>query len=171
MNLRLQALLAIVAFVISVLFVLMPSSPHLMALFIFFAQPLFLIVAVMFLGRVFKELNASIVAIMFLRRLMPGPPDLLLSNRGQRINSRRVPCWDVAGKKRHGTQQTRNGQIYFGIARSYLEQNGFKQARNGNGGRQAGGETDPYVHQSLAENEPEDRSGARAQGHPQTDLV
>ena len=70
MNLRLQALLAIVAFVISVLFVLMPSSPHLMALFIFFAQPLFLIVAVMFLHRVLKELNASIVAIMFLRRLM-----------------------------------------------------------------------------------------------------
>ena len=70
MNLRLQALLAIVAFVISVLFVLMPSSPHLMALFIFFAQPLFLIVAVMFLCHVLKELNASIVAIMLLRRLM-----------------------------------------------------------------------------------------------------
>jgi hypothetical protein len=70
MNLRLQALLAIVAFVVSVLFVLMPFSPHLMALFIFFAQPLFLIVAVMFLRRILKELNASIVAIMFLRRLM-----------------------------------------------------------------------------------------------------
>jgi hypothetical protein len=69
MNLRLQALLAIVAFIVSVLFVLMPSSPHLMALFIFFAQPMFLIVAIMFLRRMLKELNASIVAIMFLRRL------------------------------------------------------------------------------------------------------
>jgi hypothetical protein len=57
MSLRLQALLAIVAFVVSVLFVLRPSSPHLMALFIFFAQPLFLIVAVMYLRRVFKELR------------------------------------------------------------------------------------------------------------------
>ena len=65
MNLRPQALLAIVAFVVSVLFVLMPSSPHLMALFIFFAQPLFLIVAVMFLRRGLKELSASIVAIMW----------------------------------------------------------------------------------------------------------
>jgi hypothetical protein len=57
MNLRLQALLAIVALVVSVLFVLRPSSPYLMALFIFFAQPLFLIVAVMYLRRVFKELR------------------------------------------------------------------------------------------------------------------
>jgi hypothetical protein len=57
MNLRLQALLAIVAFAVSVLFVLRPSSPHLMALFIFFAQPLFLIVAVVFLRRVVRELR------------------------------------------------------------------------------------------------------------------
>ena len=70
MNLWLQALLAIVAFVVSVLFVLMPSSPHLMALFIFFAQALFLIVAVIFLRRVLTELNASIVAIVFLRHLV-----------------------------------------------------------------------------------------------------
>jgi hypothetical protein len=41
-----------------------------MALFIFFAQPLFLIVAVMFLSRVIKELRATVVAVMFLRRLI-----------------------------------------------------------------------------------------------------
>jgi hypothetical protein len=70
MNLRLQALLAVVAFVVSVLYVLRPSSPHLMALFIFFAQPLFLIVAVLFLRRFFKELRDLIISIMFLRRLI-----------------------------------------------------------------------------------------------------
>jgi hypothetical protein len=37
-------------------FVLYPS-PYLMALFAFFAQPLFLIVAVMYLRRVFHELR------------------------------------------------------------------------------------------------------------------
>jgi hypothetical protein len=70
MNLRLQALLATVAFTVSILFVLRPSSPYLMALFIFFAQPLFLIVAVMFLSRVAKELRDLVVAVMFLRRLI-----------------------------------------------------------------------------------------------------
>jgi hypothetical protein len=55
---------------VSVLFVLWPSSPHLMALFIFFAQPLFLIVAVLFLRGVFRELRDLIVAAMFLRRLI-----------------------------------------------------------------------------------------------------
>jgi len=72
MNLRLQAVLAIVAFVVSILYVLRPSSAHLMALFVFFAQPLFLIVALLYLRRGFKELRASIVAVMLLHRLIDG---------------------------------------------------------------------------------------------------
>jgi hypothetical protein len=56
MNLRVQAVLAIIAFLITTAFVVHPS-PYLMALFVFFAQPLFLIVAVMYLQRVFRELR------------------------------------------------------------------------------------------------------------------
>jgi hypothetical protein len=56
MNVRLPALLAIVALLITTAFVLYPS-PYLMALFAFFAQPLFVIVAVLYLRRVFRELR------------------------------------------------------------------------------------------------------------------
>lgn len=56
MKLRLQAHLAIVAFVVTLLFVLYPT-PYLMVLFVFFAQPLFLIVAVMYLHKVFRDLR------------------------------------------------------------------------------------------------------------------
>jgi hypothetical protein len=70
MNVRMQAVLAIVAFVVSILYVLMPSSAHLMALFVFFAQPLFLIVALLFLRSGFRQLRASIVGLMFVRRMI-----------------------------------------------------------------------------------------------------
>jgi hypothetical protein len=56
MNVRLPALLAIVALLITTAFVVYPS-PYLMALFAFFAQPLFVIVAVLYLRRVFRELR------------------------------------------------------------------------------------------------------------------
>jgi hypothetical protein len=56
MNLRLQAFLAIIALLVTTAFVVHPS-PYLMALFVFFAQPLFVIVAVMYLRRVFRELR------------------------------------------------------------------------------------------------------------------
>jgi hypothetical protein len=56
MNLYLPSLLGIVALVVTILFVLWPT-PYLMALFTFFAQPLFLIVAVLYLRRVFRELH------------------------------------------------------------------------------------------------------------------
>ena len=56
MNLTVQAVGAIIAMVITTLFVVRPT-PLLMALFVFVAQPLFLIVALMYLGRVFRELR------------------------------------------------------------------------------------------------------------------
>jgi len=56
MNLTVQAVGALIALVITTLFVVRPV-PLLMALFVFVAQPLFLIVAVMYLGRVFRELR------------------------------------------------------------------------------------------------------------------
>ena len=58
MNLTVPAVGAIVAFVITTLFVLDPV-PLLMALFTFVAQPLFLIVGLLYLGRVFTELRAK----------------------------------------------------------------------------------------------------------------
>ena len=58
MNLTVQAVGAIVAFVITTLFVVYPR-PLLMALFTFVAQPLFLIVGLMYLRRVFQELRAK----------------------------------------------------------------------------------------------------------------
>jgi len=56
MNLTVPAVGAIVAFVITTLFVVHPV-PMLMALFTFVAQPLFLIVGLLYLGRVFTELR------------------------------------------------------------------------------------------------------------------
>ena len=56
MNLTVQAVGAIIALVITTLFVVQPR-PLLMALFAFVAQPLFLIVGLMYLGRVFRELR------------------------------------------------------------------------------------------------------------------
>ena len=56
MNLSVQAVGAIIAFVITTLFVVHPS-PVLMALFTFIAQPLFLIVALMYVRRVLRELR------------------------------------------------------------------------------------------------------------------
>lgn len=56
MNLTVPAIGAIVALVITTLFVASPS-PHLMALFAFVAQPLFLIVALLYLGHVFRDLR------------------------------------------------------------------------------------------------------------------
>jgi hypothetical protein len=56
MNLNLPAILAIVAFAITTAFVVHPT-PYLMLAFAFFAQPLFLIVVVLYLRRVFRELR------------------------------------------------------------------------------------------------------------------
>ena len=47
---------AIIAFIVTAAFILWPT-PNLMALFAFFAQPLFLIVFLLYLRRVFKELR------------------------------------------------------------------------------------------------------------------
>jgi hypothetical protein len=56
MSLRVPALGAIVAFVLTILFVLYPT-PYLMALFTFVAQPLFLFSVVFYFRRVFRELR------------------------------------------------------------------------------------------------------------------
>jgi hypothetical protein len=56
MNLTVQAVGAIIGLVITTLFVVHPA-PLLMALFTFVAQPLLLIVGLMYLGRVFRELR------------------------------------------------------------------------------------------------------------------
>lgn len=56
MKLSLPAYLAIVAFLITTTFVLYPT-PYLMLAFAFFAQPLFLMVIVLYLRRVFRELR------------------------------------------------------------------------------------------------------------------
>jgi len=56
MNLTVQAVGAIIALVITTAFVVRPA-PFLMALFVFVAQPLFVIVGLMYLGRVFRELR------------------------------------------------------------------------------------------------------------------
>jgi len=56
MNLTVQAVGAVVGFIITTLFVVHPS-PVLMALFTFVAQPLFVIVGLMYLGRVLQELR------------------------------------------------------------------------------------------------------------------
>jgi hypothetical protein len=58
MNLTVPAVGAIAAFVITTLFVVYPV-PVLMALFTFVAQPLFLIVGLLYLSRVFTELRAK----------------------------------------------------------------------------------------------------------------
>ena len=58
MNLTVQAVGAIIGFAITTLFVIHPG-PLLMALFAFVAQPLFLIVGLMYLGRVLQELRAK----------------------------------------------------------------------------------------------------------------
>ena len=57
MNLTVPAVGAIVAFIITTLFVVYPA-PVLMALFTFVAQPLFLIVGLLYLGRVFTDLRS-----------------------------------------------------------------------------------------------------------------
>jgi hypothetical protein len=56
MNLRVPALCAIAAFGISLAFILWPA-PYQMALFSFFAQPLFAIVLLLYLRHVWKELR------------------------------------------------------------------------------------------------------------------
>jgi hypothetical protein len=56
MKLALPAYLGMVAFAITTAFVIWPT-PYLMLAFAFFAQPLFLIVVLLYLGRVFRELR------------------------------------------------------------------------------------------------------------------
>ena len=56
MKLKVEAWAAIVAFVMTAAFIVWPS-PYLMAVFIFLAQPLFLIVFILYLRRVFRELR------------------------------------------------------------------------------------------------------------------
>jgi hypothetical protein len=56
MNLTVQAVGAIIGFVLTTLFVAHPT-PALMALFVFVAQPLFVIVGLMYLARVLRELR------------------------------------------------------------------------------------------------------------------
>ena len=58
MNLRVEAGGAILAFIITGLFVVWPN-PYFMALFCFLAQPLYVIVIVLYLHRVFQELRAK----------------------------------------------------------------------------------------------------------------
>ena len=56
MNLTVQVVGAIIGFVLTTLFVAHPT-PALMALFFFVAQPLFVIVGLMYLARVLRELR------------------------------------------------------------------------------------------------------------------
>ena len=56
MGLRVEAWAAIIAFSTTAAFIVWPN-PYLMALFVFFAQPLFAIVAFLYLRRVFRELR------------------------------------------------------------------------------------------------------------------
>ena len=56
MRLRFEATAALVAFVISIVFILNPR-PYPMLLFTFVAVPLFLVVATFYLGRVLAELR------------------------------------------------------------------------------------------------------------------
>jgi hypothetical protein len=56
--LRWEAMCAVVAFALTLAFILVPG-PYAMALFTFVAQPLFLIVGLLYLGRVFTELRAK----------------------------------------------------------------------------------------------------------------
>ena len=56
MKLALPAYLGMVAFAITTAFVVWPT-PYLMLAFTFFVQPLFLIVIVLYLRRVFRELR------------------------------------------------------------------------------------------------------------------
>src|SRR5262249_23196473 len=58
MNLRVEAGGAILAFIITALLVVWPN-PYFMALFSFFAQPLYVIVIVLYLHAVFQELRAK----------------------------------------------------------------------------------------------------------------
>lgn len=58
MSFKVQAWAAIIAFIVTAAFILWPS-PYFMALFAFFAQPLFLIVILLYLRRVFKELRGK----------------------------------------------------------------------------------------------------------------
>ena len=58
MELRKEAWGVILALLISALFVLFPN-PYLMALFVFVAQPLFVVCAVMYLRRVIRELRGK----------------------------------------------------------------------------------------------------------------
>jgi hypothetical protein len=56
MNQAIQAVGAIIGFVLTTLFVAHPT-PALMALFVFVTQPLFVIVGLMYLVRVLRELR------------------------------------------------------------------------------------------------------------------
>ncbi|MCH8273318.1 MAG: hypothetical protein IH851_00815 [Armatimonadetes bacterium] len=56
MGLRVEAWAAIIAFITTAAFIVWPN-PYFMALFAFFAQPLFMIVALLYLRRVFRELR------------------------------------------------------------------------------------------------------------------
>jgi len=56
MELRLEAIAALVAFGITAAFLIHPG-PYWMALFAFLAQPLFLIAGVLYLGRVVQDLR------------------------------------------------------------------------------------------------------------------
>ncbi len=56
MGLRFEALLALVAFVLTGAFVMWPV-PYLMVLFTFVAVPLFLIAALFYVGRVVRDLR------------------------------------------------------------------------------------------------------------------
>ena len=56
MGLRFEALAAIVAFAISMAFILSPG-PYAMVLFTFVAVPLFVMVALFYLGQVARELR------------------------------------------------------------------------------------------------------------------
>lgn len=56
MGLRMPAIGALIAFAITTLFVVWPG-PYLMLAFAFFAQPLFLVAAILYLRRVFHELR------------------------------------------------------------------------------------------------------------------
>ncbi len=56
MRLTMPACGAILAFIISLIFILSPT-PYMMVLFAFFAQPLFIIVGLLYFRRVFLELR------------------------------------------------------------------------------------------------------------------
>src|SRR5712692_873655 len=101
----------------------------------------------------------------------PGQRASVLPESDQRLNSRRAPGWNPAGKQAGTGYQQARYEIEQPVAGRGFEQEMADQSRSRKGQTDAGEDTNEDDGHALADNHRQHTLGLSADGHADTDLL